>query len=185
MSARPPLRARLHRYKLTATELVVLQAMVEHCSDGSTIWASIRRIAAYSNLCERTVQRVINGVNRNGRHISGLCDRGILSQLAPANVGKHRPTTYRLNEQACEEDPRMAPYLTRQQQLPGIRRAPIPGEPIPDHPLVTQSHQPGDTESADLMTQGHQPGDRGSPDSKAFDSRALDPKPGLITATPR
>lgn len=116
----PPLRARLHWYKLTGEEFLVLTAMCEHRSDGSIIWASISRLAAYSKLAERTVQR----------RIRDLCARGILSQLAS---GKHKPSSYRINEQAFEDDPRMAPYRsTGQESLPGIPLAPVPGEPIPD-----------------------------------------------------
>ncbi len=86
--AKPPLRARLHWYKLSSDELVLLQAMAEHCSDGSTIWPAIPRLAAYSKLSERKVQRLIHGENRRGRHVPGLCDRGILSKLASGNAAK-------------------------------------------------------------------------------------------------
>ena len=101
---RPPLRARLFWYKLTSDELVLLQAMVEHCSDGSTIWASISRLAVYSKLSERKVQRLIHGEDRDSRRVRGLCERGILTQLAPWNAAKRRPATYRLNEEALEEE---------------------------------------------------------------------------------
>jgi hypothetical protein len=173
--SRPPLRARLHWYKLTGDELVLLQAMVEHCSDGSTIWASVPRLAAYSKLSERKVQRLIHGEERNGRHIPGLCDRGILSKLASGNAAKRRPATYRLNEDALEEDPRMGRYRNRQQQLPGIGRRPVPGEPIPDHPLVSGGHQSGVPGAADLVSSGHQSGVTGTPDPKAFDPSTFDP----------
>jgi hypothetical protein len=119
----PPLRARLHWYKLTAAEFALLTAMCEHRSDGSTVWASVARLAAYSKMDERTVQRLIRG----------LCARGILSQLAPGNVAKRMPATYRINEAALEDDPRMAPYRsTGQESLPGITLAAIPGEAILD-----------------------------------------------------
>ncbi len=117
--ARPPFRARLHRYRLTPSEFCLLTAMLEHCSDGSVIWPSIARLAAYSKLSERNCQRTLRD----------LCSRGIISQLAPANSHRRRkPATYRINEAALEEDPKMLPYRpTSQQGLPGIQRASIPG----------------------------------------------------------
>lgn len=147
MTDKRPLRSRLHFYRLTAAEFALLTAMCEHRSDGSTVWASVTRLAAYSKLDERTVQRLIRG----------FCARGILSQLARGNAAKHIPATYRVNEAALEEDPAMAPYRsTGQEQLPGIPRPAVPGEPIPDRcdpggvvspvtssPLVAWCHQPG------------------------------------------
>lgn len=113
---KPPLRARLHWYRLSAAEFALLTAMCEHCSDGSTIWAAIPRLAAYSKLSERNVQYVIRG----------LCNRGILSQLAPGNSWKkRRPAVYRVNESALEDDPKMRPYGTGQRQLPGIFHNPV------------------------------------------------------------
>ncbi len=142
----PPLRARLHWYRLTTAEFAVLTAMCEHRSDGSTVWASIARLAAYSKLNERTVQRLIRG----------FCARGILSQLAPGNAAKRMPATYRINEDALAEDPEMVAYRsTGQEQLPGIRRSVIPGEPIPDD-LVVPCHQ---------VAPSHQSGGAVSPNS--------------------
>ena len=143
--------------------------MCEHCSDGSTIWAAIPRLAAYSKLSERKVQRVIRA----------LRDRGILSQLAPANTTKRRPNTYRINEGAFQEDPRMAPYRVRQEQLPGIRRAPVPGESVPDRDLVSSGHQSGVLCGTHLVSSGHQSGVPRTPDSTAFDPKAIDPKPRI------
>lgn len=122
----PPLRARLHWYLLNVAEFAVLTAMCEHCSDGSTIWAAIPRLAAYSKLSERKVQYVLRQ----------LCDRGILSQLAPANGwNKRRPAIYRINEPAMLEDPRMTPYRTNQLWLPGIRGTGAQCAPVPVHGL--------------------------------------------------
>jgi hypothetical protein len=165
----PPLRARLHWYRLNVAEFALLTAMCEHCSDGATIWAAIPRLAAYSKLSERNVQRLMRW----------LCKRGILTQIAPGNTAKRRPATYRLNEAALEDDPRMAPYRTRQEQLPGISRSVIPGEPIPDRDLVTPCHQSGVQRGADLVTQRHQSGVTASPDSKAFDPKAINSKSGI------
>jgi hypothetical protein len=134
--------------------------MCEQCSDGSKIWAAIRRLAAYSKLSKRSVQRLLRS----------LCKRGILTQLASANTGTRRPATYRINEGALQDDPRMAPYRNRQHQLPGTTRPPIPGEPIQRSVMLTPSHQGGDKLSPDLVTPRHQSSDTMSPDSKAFDS---------------
>jgi hypothetical protein len=164
---RPPLRARLHQYLLTSDEFALLSSMCEHRSDGSTIWAAIPRLSAYSKLSDRTAQRIVRELRQ----------RGILSEIAPPNAAKRRPTTYRINEAAFEDDPRMAPYRICQRQLPGIARPAIPGEPIPDRPLVTAGRQTGDRKSADLVTAGHQSGDCLTPNSKAFDPKALDTKP--------
>jgi hypothetical protein len=126
MGNQPPLRARLHWYQLSASEFALLTAMCEHCSDGSTIWAAIPRLAAYSKLSERKVQYVLRE----------LCDRGILSQLAPANTWKkRRPAIYRINEPAMSEDSRMAPYRTNQLWLPGVRRTGAQSAPVAVHGL--------------------------------------------------
>ena len=122
----PPLRARLHWYLLDVAEFALLTAMCEHCSDGSTIWAAIPRLAAYSKLSERKVQYILRE----------LCDRGILSQLAPANTWKkRRPAIYRINEPAMLEDSRMAPYRTNQLWLPGVRQTGAQCAPVPVHDL--------------------------------------------------
>ena len=163
---RPPLRARLHWYQLSTAEFSLLTAMCEHCSDGSTIWAAIPRLAAYSKLSERNVQRLLRS----------LSSRGALSQLAPANTNKRRPTIYRLNESALQDDPRMLPYRNRQQQLPGIHRRPVPGEVIPDVSLVTPCHQSGDTTPPSTVTPRHRSGDTTSPDSRTSDSSTKDSK---------
>ena len=142
--ANPPLRARLHWYLLDVAEFVLLTAMCEHCSDGSTIYAAIPRLAAYSKLSERKIQYVIRG----------LCDRGILSQLAAANSwNKRRPSIYRVNELAMSFDPRMAPYRTDQLSLPGIRPTGAQCAPVPVHGL-------------------HLTGAQCAPDSRSKDSRS-------------
>lgn len=164
---KPPLRARLHWYSLTTAEFSLLTAMCEHCSDGSTIWAAIPRLAAYSKLSERTVQLLLRE----------FCSRGILSQLAPANTAKRRPATYRINEAALDDDPRMVPYRVRQQGLPGVQRAPIPGEAVPDRCLVQRVHQSSANNSPDLVQRLHQSGVKAAPDSNAFDPKTIDSKP--------
>ena len=158
----PPLRARLHWYKLTSAEFALLTAMCEHRSDGSTVWASVARLAAYSKLSERTVQSLIRG----------FCDGGVLSQLAPGNAAKCRPSTYRINEAALQEDPKMAIYRnTGQVQLPGIPLTAVPGEPIPDVAQLDTLVQPL-----------HQPGAAIAPNSR-FDSRSLTTWRGILSGT--
>jgi helix-turn-helix protein len=116
LNERAPLRARLHWYRLSTAEFAVLTAMAEHCSDGSCIWASVARLAAYSKLSERTVQKVLRD----------LCSCGILTRFQKRESDKEnpwrkrRPATYRINEAAMEDDPKMRPYFTRQRTLPGI-----------------------------------------------------------------
>ena len=173
----PPLHARLYWYKLTATEQAILKAMVEHCSNGLTIWVSLDRIAAYANVSVRTVQRIIHGCGSRGRHKPGLLKRGILTCLAPANSkGERKPATYRINEDALEVDPRMKPYMAERLQLsfPGIRRLPVPGEFVPDigvtESRVTECRGTGDTVTPQSVTPCHGTGDTMSPDSLS-DSR--------------
>ena len=117
----PPLRARLHWYKLTSTEFALLTAMCEHSSDGSAIWASVPRLSAYSKLSERTVQYVIRD----------LCARGILSRMAEGNSrNKRRPAVYRVNEAGMEDDPKMRRYHINQRHLPGLTGAKAASRPV-------------------------------------------------------
>jgi hypothetical protein len=146
--------------------------MCEHCSDGSVIWASIARLAAYAKLSERYVTKLLHE----------LSSRGILTELAPANTSKRKPTTWRINEDALEEDPLVTRYRSSQQSLPGIRLPPIPGEPIPQHAemlpqnpvLLNPVHQSDEPSSPALLNPVHQSSERSSPDSKAFDSKSLE-----------
>jgi hypothetical protein len=135
----PPLRARLHWYLLDVAEFALLTAMCEHCSDGSTIWAAIPRLAAYSKLSERKVQYVLRE----------LCDSGILSQLAAANSwNKRRHAVYRINEPVMSEDPRMTPYRSDQLWLPGVRQTGAHCAPVPVHDLyLTGAHCAPDSRS--------------------------------------
>jgi hypothetical protein len=168
--------------------LLVLQVMIEHCSDGSSCRASISRYAAYSGCSDRKVQYVLRA----------LCRRGELTQLSPGIAAKRRPAVYRINEAAMEENPsfefsfdgqgrRVAKYRTRQEDLPGI---PLPWDPkIPDEALA---HPPGAQRAPVHGVQGtgaqdapegvhgvQGTGAQRAPDPKAFDPRALkDPKEG-------
>jgi len=141
--------------------------MCEHCSDGSIVWAGIPRLAAYSKLSDRNVQHLLRK----------LTSRGVVTQLAPSNTAKRRPATYRINEAALTDDPRMERYRSRQQRLPGVKRPSIPGEPITSHgDLVKSFHQSGENCAAYLVKPFHQPGEATSPDSKAFDPERSNPK---------
>jgi hypothetical protein len=162
---KPPLRARLHRYKLTTAEFALLTAMCEHCSDGSFVWPAIPRLAAYAKLSKRKTQYVIR-VLRN---------RGVLSQLAPPNGARRRPATYRINEAALEDDPKMTRYRARQQQLPGICRPSAQGEPIADP--VHGVHPTGADDAPHPLHSVHESGAQPAPDSQSLDSRTSDSKP--------
>jgi len=135
----PPLHARLFWYVLTSSELILLKAMVEHCWDGSCIWASIERLAAYSKLSVSQIQRLIgagpngDGFDKRGNAImDGLVHRRILIPVAKASAAKRRPATYKLNEAALKEDPRMMEYRSQEMQesLPGIHLSAVPGQPV-------------------------------------------------------
>jgi hypothetical protein len=69
----------------------------------------------------------------------------------------------------------MVRYLLARQQrsLPGIRRQPINGEPIPEQTQVTPC-RPGDTVSPIPPALCRTPADTVPPDSKAFDSKPDD-----------
>jgi hypothetical protein len=164
--AKPPLRARLHWYRLTPAEFVLLTAMCEHCSDGSVVWAAVPRLAAYAKLSERKVQYLIRA----------LCGRGVLSQLAPPNGARRRPATYLINEAALEDDPRMAPYHVRQQRLPSSLPPSASGEPIAADPV--HGVHPSDADDAPHPVHSvHQSGAQPAPDSKSFDSGTSHSKP--------
>lgn len=124
----PPPKTQLYWASLTHNEKSVLDAMYEHCSDGSIVWASLPRLARYGKVSRKTVQRVLHGDRRDGK--PGLIARGIVTLLAKANRGKKRPATYRINAAALAEDPDMDRYKKRQLTLPGIQRPSVPGEPI-------------------------------------------------------
>ncbi len=180
---RPPLRGRLSRYVLTKSERALLISMCEQCSDGSCIWASIETLAVYSDLSERHIWNLIHGRDRDGRHIPGLLERGILSQLAPAKGWPDpRPATYRINEAALHEKPKVRSRLEARSQmtLPGIRRPSVPGEPVKvasddadDRWNQVPPHQvePIANDRWNLLPRQVEPV---ADDSPAFDSRAFD-----------
>lgn len=187
-SCRPPLRARLHWYKLTVSEFALLTAMVEHCSDGCFIYPSIRRLAAYSKLSIRQVERLIHGYvdRRREKRTPGLKERGILTELAPANGSKRRAATYQLNENALTLDPKMNIYLPRQDRstntdvstAPSLRpfNTALPAAPECIPPLTPCQ------ETSDTMSPGQQDRlptpRRRSADTVSTDSKANDPSSG-------
>jgi hypothetical protein len=181
--SRPPLRARLHRYHLTTAEFALLTAMAEHCSDGSTIYAAVPRLAAYAKLSARQVERIIHGYDdaRSGKRVAGLTERGILTELAPHNGRKRRPATYHLNEDALQLDPRMRRYLHQEKQriLPGILKPPkqgIPELPVSDSqcnvPPSPCQEVPSNQPTGTPLTRR-----RGSPDIASRAEMAFPPSP--------
>jgi hypothetical protein len=115
-------------------EMGLVRAMLEHCSDGSTIWAAISRLSAYSKIPVTKIKALIHGRKATKKHLAvrGLLERKILTLIAPANPKKHRPATYRFNEWVLQDDPEMAKYRAEEQQqvLPGITLSAVPGQPI-------------------------------------------------------
>jgi len=91
-----PLRARLHRYRLTPSEFLLLTAMCEFRSDGVAVWASVPRIAAYAKISVRTAQRTIQR----------LLKRGVLVEISPADSAQRKPATYKIVESKLEADPK-------------------------------------------------------------------------------
>jgi DNA-binding transcriptional ArsR family regulator len=106
-----PVRARLWFAEVNAHELLLLQAMVEHCSDGQKMYASVARLAAYTKLSRRTVQRLLGKLQQ----------RRILIQIAEADREEHRPATYRLNAEALGWAAETARYLRRPSSAPAWR----------------------------------------------------------------
>lgn len=169
---RAPLHARVFHYKLTCSEFCLVQAMIQHNSGGDCVYASIARLAAYSGLHERTIQKLIHGQKRRGRYVPGLLDRGILTELAPGNSGKRKSATYRVNEAALELKPEMTLYRNLQQGLPGIG-APV-GEPVIEGAVAGGPGASTDGPGAPgLVAQGQESGGPGAPNLKAFDSDSL------------
>ena len=180
--SRPPLRARLHRYKLSKAEFALLTAMSEAAQGGTRVWASATRLAAYAKVSRRHVDRLIHGYidPRTGARVKGFLERGYLTQLAPPGA-KKRTAIYQINEDALPLDPRMGRYLD-QPNLPGLLKPPKAG--VPQHPVsdVTPPGNwtpcPSDVDTVTGVT-GHgvqSAVDTVSTDSKTFDSSTTDSK---------
>jgi hypothetical protein len=191
---RPPLRGRLSRYVLTKSERALLVAMCEQCSDGSCIWASVETLAIYSDLSPRHIWNLIHGRDRDGRHIPGLLERGILTELAPAKGWPDpRPATYRINEAALDVKPEVRSRLEARSQmtLPGIRRPSVPGEPVKVasddaddrwNQVPPNQVEPGADDRWNQVPRQVEPV---ADDSPAFDSRAFDSASAAENVRPR
>jgi hypothetical protein len=183
---RRPERAEVYEKDLTGIEQAVILAMLEIAGGESRqLFIRIRRIAAWSKFDKRSVQRALWGDHRThpdqpkpkrekGKpepecpYCKGLVQRRVLEQLAPANWKKKRPATYRLNLEILEDSEAVRRFLDQKNLFPRNRRSHDPashGRGI-QRPTVAPS---GDPRSGD-------PASHGRIDSKAFDSRSLDPK---------
>jgi hypothetical protein len=152
-----PAKVFLYWADLSNVQKSVLDAMLEHCSDGSVVWASLARIAAYAKVSRKTVQRVLRG-DETSQHRKlkrkGLIELGYVTELAQANAAKRRPATYRINFDALADDPAMARYAKRpsvpvkalERESTADRRS-IENAP-PCGPMV---HSPTDRRSSDSL----------------------------------
>jgi hypothetical protein len=91
--AYPPLSARLWWYGLKPLELLVLNAMCRHCSDGSSCRAAVARYVAYSKLSKRKVQYILRA----------LCKRGILTQLSKGIPARRLSGVYQTRRGSCRD----------------------------------------------------------------------------------
>ncbi len=113
-----PLRAQLWHKELKPEELLVLFAMLEiGDSTGQLLYPSIARIADYTKLAKRTVQKVLHGEDRESRAVYvGLIERRVLVEIAPANATRRKAATYRLQVEALQDSRRTERW--RQKKLP-------------------------------------------------------------------
>jgi hypothetical protein len=159
----PPLHARLFRYQLDATELHLLRTMLEFNSEGTLMWPSLKTLSIFSKLSEKQIKRLIRGWTnkRTGTRTAGLLERGILTELTPANSKRMRkPASYRLNEAALVPDPEVTAYLEAQERrnatLPGIELPAGPGDPIRPRQKSLPGVRPGATSRQKHMRWGTQ-----------------------------
>jgi hypothetical protein len=115
-----PLRAQLWHKDLKPEELLVLFAMLEiGDSTGQFLYPSVVRIADYTKLAKRTVQKVLHGEDRLGRAVYvGLIDRRVLVEIAPANATKRRAATYRLQIEALQDSRRTERWRQKKLSFP-------------------------------------------------------------------
>jgi hypothetical protein len=157
----PPAKVLLYWADLSNVQKSVLDAMLEHCSDGSVVWASLSRLAAYAKVSRKTVQRVLHGdeVSRRRRvKRQGLIGLGYVTELSKANAAKRRPATYRINFDALADDPAMARYGKR----PAAPVKAIEGGSTADRRSIVNASTYGPTVRS--------PMDRRSNDSLNYDS---------------
>jgi hypothetical protein len=104
ITSTPPLRAQLWHKDLKPEELLVLFAMLEiGDSTGQFLYPSVVRIADYTKLAKRTVQKVFHGERREGRAVYvGLIERRVLvrSHLPMPQSAEQRPIVCR--SRRCE-----------------------------------------------------------------------------------
>jgi hypothetical protein len=198
-----PLYERLSWYQLSAQELAVLRAMVEHCMSGQTLWVSIPRLAAYSKLDERDIRTILHGrkgrertITRSGKELrwrerdkTGLIARRILTEVAPHSSSRNLPTTYRLNEAVLRWDKRMKEILLAdcQLRLPGVHRPAIPGEAVvPNFPTAFAAPVSDTRPSLSLPPGANAPGGGAELDSPWVERprRAGSNAPGGLGRTP-
>jgi hypothetical protein len=126
---RRPLRAEIYQKKLTAIRQSILLAMLEiGDSTGQHLKISIPRIAAWTKLDRKTVQRGLWGDHRHhqdrprpkrekGRDQEcpfcpdSLITSRVLQPVTDANWKKHRPAEYRLNPELLDDFPEVRRYL--------------------------------------------------------------------------
>jgi hypothetical protein len=115
-----PLRAQLWHKELEPDELLVLLAMLEiGDSTGQFLYPSITRIADYTKLAKRTVQKVLHGEDRESRAVYvGLVERRVLVEIAPANATKRRAATYRLQVEALQDSQRTERWRQKKLSFP-------------------------------------------------------------------
>jgi helix-turn-helix protein len=121
-----PLRAQLWHKQLKPDELLVLLAMLEiGDSTGQFLFPCVPRVADYTKLSERTVQKILHGEDRRPNNPGtrrpravyvGLIERRVLVEIAPANATKRRAATYRLQVEALQDSRRTERW--RQKKLP-------------------------------------------------------------------
>jgi hypothetical protein len=119
---------RLDFYVLTHSERSLLRAMcrlvelsnyVSHNQGAArhtayydhTYTESIKTLAIWAHLSQRTVRNLLNGYTKSGIHRPGLKARGIVSELAPANKGRRTLAVLRINWQAFELNRRQAEFI--------------------------------------------------------------------------
>jgi hypothetical protein len=125
-----PLRVQLWHKQLESDELLVLLALLEiGDSTGQFLYVSVPRIADYTKLSERTVQRILHGEDRKPNPsrnpekprkpravYAGLIDRRVLVEIAPANATKRKTATYRMQVEALHDSQRTQRW--RQKKIP-------------------------------------------------------------------
>jgi hypothetical protein len=107
-----PPESRLRYYVLSYSEQALLNAICTLAPPAGQACAEpIEMLAKIAGISRRTVQNLLNGHVRAAKRTPGLKDRGIISELAPANRGQRKPAVIRINWPALEVNSPMAEYL--------------------------------------------------------------------------